>query len=96
MCIYYTILETHNILKNKSSEQIKKKWTDKYDTKHFLRNKTNNDLKIPEKPLKSCTGFMYSASKPYNLLPTKLKETFNSDSFKLVSKEWLWKNIPSF
>ena len=96
MCVYRTILEAQNIMKNDSSAKLKMKWTDKHKTNHFLRKRTNNDLKIPVKPLKSCAGFSYFASKLYNKLPTKVKETLNSNPFKLVTKEWVWKNIPSF
>ena len=96
MCVYHTILEAHNVMINASSEPIKRKWTDEYETKYLLRNKINKNVKVPEKPLKSCTGFTYSASKLYNILPSNLKQTLNSDTFKVLTKEWVWKNIPSF
>ena len=63
MCVYHTILEAHNIMRNVSSEQIKRKWTYKEEMKYFLRNKTENDLKIPGKPLTNCIGFTYSLTK---------------------------------
>ena len=97
MCVYHTILEAHNIMKNVSLEQNKSKWTFKEENKHFLRNKTENGLKIPEKPLKNCTGFTYSASKLYNMLPSNLKENnLNTDKFKLLIKDRVWKDIQSF
>ena len=46
-------------MRHSSSEQIHKKWTNIGDKKHFLRNITNNDLKVPEKPRLKCMGFTY-------------------------------------
>ena len=37
-------------LRHSSSEQIHKKWANIGDKKHSLKNITNNDLKVPEKP----------------------------------------------
>ena len=43
-----------------SSEQIHTKWTDISEKKYSLRNITNNDLKVLEKPKLKCLGFTYS------------------------------------
>ena len=96
MNIYHTLLESHNIICNSSSEQIKMKWAKKQDTKHFLRSETKNDQRIPEKPTTNCIDFSYHGAKLFNRLPSNIKETKNSNSFKSLTKEWIWKNIPSY
>ena len=50
MATYHTLLEAFNVIENSSSEQIKKKWTEKSETNCVLRNE--NDLLIPKKPKK--------------------------------------------
>ena len=37
--------------------EIHMKWTNIGDKKHSLRNITNNDFKVPEKPRLKCMGF---------------------------------------
>ena len=46
MCVYRTILEAQNIMKNDSSEKLKMKWTDKHKTNHFLRKRTKTEPKL--------------------------------------------------
>ena len=92
MCIYHTLLEVHNIVKKKSSEQIQNKWS---KTKQNYNFRTSKDLKVPEKPNVNCIGFTYLGSKLFNSLPKNLKETLNSDTFKTLIKNWIWENIPS-
>jgi hypothetical protein len=48
--VYHTLLKAYNIMRHSSSEQIHKKWTNIGEKKYSLRNITNNDLKVPEKP----------------------------------------------
>ena len=96
MNVYHTLLEAHNIIWNSSSEQIKMKWEKKQETKHYLRSGTKNDQRIPEKPTANCTGFSYHGAKLFNRLPCNIKETKNSNSFKSLTKEWIWKIIPSY
>ena len=83
-------------MRHSSSEQIHKKWTNIDDKKHSLRNITNNDLKVPEKPRLKCMGFTYNGAKLFNMLPLQMRETQNPDTFKNMSKDWIWKNIPSY
>ena len=92
MCIYHTLLEAHNVIKNKSSEQILSKWV-KSEQKYDFRS--SNDLKVPKQPKVNCTGFAYNGSKVFNSLPRNIKETLNSVSFKTLIKKWIWENIPS-
>ena len=94
--VYHTLLEAYNIVRNKSSEQIHKKWTNIGDKKHSLRNITNNNLKVPEKPKLKCMGFTYNGAKLFNMLPLQIRETKNPNTFKTMSKDWIWKNIPLY
>ena len=50
IAVYHTLLEAYNVARNLSSEQIHMKWTNIGDKKHSLRNISNNNLKVPEKP----------------------------------------------
>ena len=73
MCNYHTILEAYNVMKNSSSEQIKMKWSNRLENRYLLRSETNNDLKIPEKPMSKCIGFSYYGAKLYNKLPCDIR-----------------------
>ena len=70
----------------------KKKKRKKYD----LRSTGENILKVPNKPTVKCSRFSYYGAKLYNLLPTNIKATVNSSTFKNLIKEWIWTNIPSY
>ena len=98
MAIYHSLLETYNIKRKSASEQIKLKWEDtKVNTCSMsFRSSTNNDVKIPEKPSKKCTGFSYSGAKLFNILPGDIKKCSNQNKFKSMIKEWIWREIPSY
>ena len=96
MAIYHTLLETFNVMIKGSSEQLKNKWQHTTGEAYALRRKDNSDLKIPDKPLVSCTGFSYHAPKLFNQLPTMIKKITNPDSFKEEIKNWIWDNIPPY
>ena len=96
MAVYHTLLEAFNVIRKSSSEQIKLKWSGKGETKYVLRSKTKNELAIPEKPIKACTGFSYNGSKLFNKLPCSIKEAVNINIFKSQIKTWIWKNIPAY
>ena len=98
MAIYHSLLETYNIKRKSASEQIKLKWEDKKvnTCSMSFRSSTNNDVKIPEKPSKKCTGFSYSGAKLFNILPGDIKKCLNSNKFKSMIKEWIWREIPSY
>ena len=49
MCIYHTLIKAFNVIRNSSSECIKKKWEYKHESKYLLRSATTNDLTILEK-----------------------------------------------
>ena len=86
-------------MKRKSaSEQIKLKWEDtKVNTCSMsFRSSTNNDVKIPEKPAKKCTGFTYSGAKLFNILPGEIKKCLNPNKFKSMIRNWIWQEIPSY
>ena len=96
MAIYHTLLETFNVMMKDSSEQLKNKWQHTTGEAYGLRRKDNSDLKVPDKPLVSCTGFSYHAPKLFNQLPTMIKKITNPDSFKEEIKNWIWDNIPPY
>ena len=96
MCVYHTLIEAYNVIRNSSSECIKRKWEHKPQNKYLLRRETTNDLKIPEKPMTKCTGFSYNSAKLFNKLPFNIREILNPSAFKTQIKAWIWENIPSY
>ena len=96
MCIYHILIEAYNVIRNSSSKQNKIKWSNKQENKYSLRSETNHDQKIPEKPIPKCTGFSYTGAKLFNKLPCDMKESTNSNTFKLLAKAWIWRNIPAY
>ena len=83
-------------MKHSSSEQIHMKWTNISEKKYSLRSITNKDLKVPEKPKLKCLGFTYNGAKLFNMLPIQRRETQNPKTFKTMTKDWIWENIPSY
>ena len=83
-------------IKLSASEQIKSKWPGKTEMDYFLRSVSNNDLKIPEKPKLKCTNLTYNGSKLYNMLRKNLRENQDPKSFKMLTKKWVWEQIPSY
>ena len=71
------------------------KWTESNQKIYSLRSIAKNDLKIPEKPVPKCIGFTYCGAKLYNMLPRNIRETLNPSTFKNLTKDWIWKNVPS-
>ena len=96
ICVYHTLLEAYNIVRMSASEKIRLKWTDTNEKKYILRSNTKDDLKIPEKPVAKCLNFTYNGAKLFNMLPKRIRETQNLNSFKILTKEWIWENIPSY
>ena len=93
MAVYHTILETFNVIRKSSSEQVELKY--KHQDQHSQRKTAKNDLRVPERMNKNCTGFSYRGAKIFNMLPTNIKEIENPKNFKIMIKDWIWKNIPS-
>ena len=56
----------------------------------------NNFIRVPEKPMKRCTGFTYCGAKLFNSLPNDIRETQDINTFKTLTKDWIWKEIPSY
>ena len=81
MAVYHTVMEVYNIVNKKASDQLQMK-LNKHDGKHSERSAANNDLYVPEKPRKRCTGFSYIGPKLYNMIPKKIKEAKTADEFK--------------
>ena len=48
-----------------------------------------------EKPKLKCLGFTYNGAKLYNMLPLQMREK-NPNTFKIMTKDWIWNNIPSY
>ena len=88
-------MEAHNVMMNSSSEQIQRKWKDSSENRYSLRSVFTNDVKVPEKPVAKCLGFSYNGAKLFNILPRNIRETPNPNNFKTLTKDWIWKNIPS-
>ena len=93
--VYHTLLEAYNVMSHLSYEQIHMKWTI-IEKKYALRSITNRDLKVPEKPKLKCLGFTYNGAKLFNMLPIQIRETKDSNTFKTLTKEWIWEKIPSY
>ena len=72
------------------------KWTDISEKKYPLKIITNNDLKVPEKPKLKCLGFTYNGAKLFNMLPLQMRENKNPNTFKFLTKGWIWNKIPSY
>ena len=49
MCVYHTILEAYNMIRNSFSECIKRKWEYKYGNRYLLRSESTYELTIPVK-----------------------------------------------
>jgi hypothetical protein len=54
------------------------------------------DLNVPEKPKLKCLGFIYNEAKLFNMLPLQMRENKNPNTFKIMTKDWIWNNIPSY
>ena len=80
MCVYHTILEAYNVVKNSSSQKIKLKWENKHETNYFFRSEAKNDKRVPKKT--KITNFSYFGAKLYNLVPSDIKKAENSNIFK--------------
>ena len=72
------------------------KWTTISEKKCSLRSITNKNLKVPKKPKLKCLGFTYNGAKLFNMLPIQMRETKNLNTFKTMTNDWIWKNIPSY
>ena len=96
ICVFHKLQEAYNIMRNSVSEKIQRKWTINRENKYTLRSVTRNELKVPEKPMPKCLGFTYNGSKLFDLLPRNLRETQNLNTFQTLTKEWIWKNVPSY
>ena len=39
---------------------------------------------------------MYNGANLFNMLPIKMKKMEDPNTFKTMTKDWIWKNIPSY
>ena len=87
--VYHTLLEAYNVMRHLSSEQINMKWK-LIERKYALRSITNEQLNVPEKPKLKCLGFTYNGAKLFNMLPIQIRDTKNPNTFKVMTKDWIW------
>jgi hypothetical protein len=41
------------------------------------------------------TGFTYNGAKLFNMLPVQMRKLEDPNTFKAMTKDWIWENIPS-
>ena len=96
LTVYHVGLETYNVLKNNSSEQLKEKMIKRENEHYTLRSQERGDLLLPTKPKRNCTGFSYTGAKVWNALPVNLRrDDISPTIFKRHLKTWIWDQIPS-
>ena len=61
---------------------------------YALRGIAKKNLNVPEKPKLKCFGFTYNGAKLFSMLPIQMKKTENPNTFKTLTKDWIWENIP--
>ena len=66
------------------------------ERKYALRSTTEGQLNVPEKPKLKCLGFTYNGAKLFNMLPIKMKKEEDPNTFKTLTKECIWENIPAY
>ena len=97
VCFYHTLIETYNIVHYNSVEKIRKKLViEKKEDDRILRSKAKDHLAVIKRPKESCVGFTYFASKLWNKLPDKIRNSKSSQTFKIMVKTWILdKNVPA-
>ena len=66
------------------------------ERRYALRGIANKNLNVPEKPKLKCLGFIYNRPKLFNMLQIKMKKMEDPNTFKSMTKEWIWENISSY
>ena len=66
------------------------------EKKYALISVTKEDLKVPERPKLKCLGFTYNGAKVFNMLPIQMRKLENPNTFKSMTKDWIWENIPLY
>ena len=85
MLVYHTVMEAYNITNKKASDQLQKKFM--HEGKHSERSAANNEMYVPEKTLKRCTGFSYIGPKLYNMIPKDIKEAKTTMTSKPTERD---------
>ena len=94
LTVYHIALETRNIHWNNSSVELKLKMQ-KEQGEYNLRSGERQDLNIPLKPRKGCTGFSYTGAKVWNKIPIQIRNNPKTETFKSTLKKWIFDHIPS-
>ena len=94
LACYHVLLETFNILKKNSSPQIEAKIRPKENINYQMRSFKKGDLKIIDKPKKTCLGFTYVSAKLWNMLPEDIRKSDKPGQFKAKIKSWITAVIP--
>ena len=63
---------------------------------HACHKHLKKKLNVPEKPKLKCLGFTYNGAKLFNMLPIEMKKMEDPNTFKTMTKGWIWENIPSY
>ena len=94
LTVYHVALETRNIHWNNSSTELKDKMV-KEKGSYSLRSDNRQDLAVPPRPKKGCTGFSYTGSQVWNSIPTEIRNHQKPLTFKSMLKKWIFNNVPS-
>ena len=66
------------------------------ERRYALRGIAKKNLNVPEKSKLKFLGFTYNGAKLFNMLPIKMKQMEDPNTFKTMTKDWIWENIPSY
>ena len=94
LTVYHVALETRNIHWNNSSTELKDKMV-KEQGSYSLRSDNRQDLAVPPRPKKGCTGFSYTGSQVWNNIPTEIRNHQKPLTFKSMLKKWIFNHVPS-
>ena len=96
MCCYQVMVEAYNIINHGSSETIKNKWMPEVARNYPIRRNRMKEVKVSVPDHTRCQGFTLYGAQLWNQLPIEIREIEDSERFKVVAKQYIWENIPSF
>ena len=86
-------MDMFSIINNSSSDFLHEEFK-KEKKRYELRCNDDGQVRVPDKMIKSCTGFGYIGPKMWNYLPGHIRKTTIRDIFKEKMKDWIWEFIP--